>query len=351
MPTISPRSALGVAELYSCHFEFWVNLGTPTTAVDVIGLRDFWLSHGYADAWLDWAMKIPQKRGAIKEALLQMKGDQIALHRLAQDILLRAPEPGRWVDPRIRNKLIESLKDDGFGLVGNELLPPIVSGSALPSAVDAPSEPVGLQAPLNDRALMMRAVSLARQCVSEPGRVSPKVAAVVSRNGTVLGEGFRGERDVGEHAEFGVLELKLPTAVLAGATLFTTLEPCTSRNPPKIACVERVVERRFKRVVIGTLDPNQKIRGRGVLRLQEVGIEVAFFDPDLVRELEELNREFFRAQRVLEAETPVAQGSANTNVIDLPRMLAKALGDLESGTTIGGGKGGGEGGDGGSGGG
>lgn len=153
------------------------------------------------------------------------------------------------------------------------------------------------RARLTDRDLMRQTVELAKNCKSEAGRVSPKVAALVSRNGVVLGAAFRGELRPGEHAEFTLLERKLPEATLAGSTLFTTLEPCTSRKHPKIPCADRIKERRIARVVIGTLDPNDDIRGRGELRLREAGVQIGRFDPDLMAAIEELNRDFARLHR------------------------------------------------------
>lgn len=63
-----------------------------------------------------------------------------------------------------------------------------------------------LPAKVSERQLMLRAINLARKCRSEPLKVSPKVGAVIPRDGRTLGEAFRGELAPGEHAEFTLLE-------------------------------------------------------------------------------------------------------------------------------------------------
>jgi pyrimidine deaminase RibD-like protein len=139
------------------------------------------------------------------------------------------------------------------------------------------------------------AIQEARESVPEDERSHPKVGVVIVKDGRVLAKAHRGEVPAA-HAEFVALEEKAKDLALAGATVYTTLEPCTARNHPKIPCAERLVERRVSRVVIGMLDPNPDIRGLGDQLLSEANIETQLFPRDLRAQVEEMNREFIRSQ-------------------------------------------------------
>ena len=146
----------------------------------------------------------------------------------------------------------------------------------------------------NDRRFARLAIEEACKSISEQdGRPHPKVGAVVVKNSKVLSMAHRGE-EPGNHAEFLALERKLSDEAVAGSTVYATLEPCTTRNHPKIPCAERLVERKVARVVIGMLDPDDRISGRGQRRLRRAGIVTDFFPHDLMKEVEEMNREFIR---------------------------------------------------------
>jgi pyrimidine deaminase RibD-like protein/tetratricopeptide (TPR) repeat protein len=149
----------------------------------------------------------------------------------------------------------------------------------------------------NDRKYIALALAEAAKCGGEDDRKHPKVGAVVVRDGEVLAMAHRGELEPGEHAEFTALEKKLSGNLLAGATVYTTLEPCTTRNHPKVPCAQRLVDRKVRRVVIGVLDPNERICGRGLWHLRESGIETDLFSHDQMLAVEELNRDFIRLHR------------------------------------------------------
>jgi diaminohydroxyphosphoribosylaminopyrimidine deaminase/5-amino-6-(5-phosphoribosylamino)uracil reductase len=116
---------------------------------------------------------------------------------------------------------------------------------------------------------------------------NPRVGCVLVRDGTVVGEGWHAR--AGEaHAE--VLALRQAGPLARGATAYVTLEPCshTGRTPP---CADALIAAGVGRVVCSTPDPNPKVAGAGMLRLQGAGIEVSM--GVLAGEARALNPGFF----------------------------------------------------------
>ena len=99
---------------------------------------------------------------------------------------------------------------------------------------------------------------------------NPLVGAVIVKDGRIIGEGWH-ERYGGLHAERNAF--KQCTEDPAGATLYVTLEPCChyGKTPP---CTEAVIENRIARVVVGLLDPNPLVAGKGIEMLRKAGIVV-----------------------------------------------------------------------------
>jgi pyrimidine deaminase RibD-like protein len=150
-----------------------------------------------------------------------------------------------------------------------------------------------------DVRFMQMAINLAKRSRSEGG-VHPLVGAVVTKKGQLLGSAYRGKGKLGDHAEYVALERALAGEDLIGATVYTTLEPCTTRNHPKVPCAKRLAERGISRVVIGMLDPNQNICGRGIRELRNHGVSVELFPSQLMKQVEVQNRVFTRTQESME---------------------------------------------------
>ncbi len=127
--------------------------------------------------------------------------------------------------------------------------------------------------PMNsDEKYMLRAISLAKQGEGLT-RPNPPVGAVLVLDGHVIAEGWH--RKAGEdHAERDCLN-KLPpvAASLKNATLYITLEPCSTegRTPP---CTDLIIEKDIGRVVVSVKDLNPKHAGRGLDILHEAGVDV-----------------------------------------------------------------------------
>lgn len=179
----------------------------------------------------------------------------------------------------------------------------------------------------DDRRFAQMAIEEALKSVPEDDRPHPKVGAVVVKNGKVLSKSHRGENPK-SHAEYIALEDKLPDDLVAGATVYTTLEPCTTRNHPKIPCAQRLVDRKVARVVIGMLDPNPVIRGLGEGPLSEANIETQLFPQDLKAQVVEMNRDFIRAQKQRQQGT-YATKSIDERVVTAARLLIDATWDMQ----------------------
>jgi pyrimidine deaminase RibD-like protein len=149
---------------------------------------------------------------------------------------------------------------------------------------------------MNDEEFMRRAVDLSRQSrAEEDGRIHPMVGAVIVHpNGEIISSGYRGQYTAGNHAEQEAL-VGIPDDVVAGAVVYSTLEPCTFRGKQTPCCL-RLIDRSVSEVVIGILDPNPDIRGRGWWKFEERGIKVRNFKPEFIKEIREMNREFINHQ-------------------------------------------------------
>lgn len=145
---------------------------------------------------------------------------------------------------------------------------------------------------------MQLAIAQLEQCNPTDPEHVPKVGVVVSIDGEVIAAAHRGTED---HAEKLALEQIELGRDLSRATVYTTLEPCTHKVRRKAgdSCTDRLVRKQVKSVVIGILDPNQGVCGKGLLQLQAAKIEVSLFPHDLSQRIRQLNDKFIQAQQGL----------------------------------------------------
>lgn len=139
--------------------------------------------------------------------------------------------------------------------------------TATPSASEEDTLPQG--ATELDAAYMRMCVDLAKEAT---GKTSPNpiVGCVIVKDGRIVGRGYHPK--AGEpHAEVFALREAGPLA--QGATAYVSLEPCNhhGRTPP---CSHAFVKAKLKRVVVGVVDPNHHVGGKGIKTLQSAGIEV-----------------------------------------------------------------------------
>jgi len=116
---------------------------------------------------------------------------------------------------------------------------------------------------------MKLAIELAKS-VKGQTTPNPPVGAVVVKDHSIVG--FGAHLKSGEaHAEVIAIEMAKERAI--GATLYVTLEPC-SHYGKTAPCVEFIIEKQLKKVVIACLDEHDKVAGKGMKKLERAGVEV-----------------------------------------------------------------------------
>ena len=148
-----------------------------------------------------------------------------------------------------------------------------------------------------DEKYMRRCLQLAANGI-QGARPNPMVGAVIvlplpleGAGGRLIGEGYHVRCGQG-HAEVNAFASVKPEdeLLLKDATIYVSLEPCShyGKTPP---CADLIIKKGVRRVVVGTIDPFAEVRGRGIKKLQDAGIEVTV--GVLEKECQWLNRRFF----------------------------------------------------------
>ncbi len=123
----------------------------------------------------------------------------------------------------------------------------------------------------DDEIFMAHAIEVAQKGM---GRTSPNptVGALIVQGNEILASGFT-QPPGGNHAEIEALNALPDSVDTSLCTIYITLEPCCffGRTPP---CTNAIIASGIKKVVIGILDPNTKVQGKGVALLEEVGLDV-----------------------------------------------------------------------------
>ncbi len=145
-----------------------------------------------------------------------------------------------------------------------------------------------METTINNEQYMRRCIELARLGFGATVP-NPMVGAVIVHQGKIIGEGYH-RKYGGAHAEVNAIDSVTDKSLLSASTLYVNLEPCShfGKTPP---CCDLIIQNHIPRVVIANVDPNPVVKGKGIEKLKQSGIEVT---TDVLKaEGEELNKRFF----------------------------------------------------------
>ncbi len=165
---------------------------------------------------------------------------------------------------------------------------------------------------------MLRCIELARLGFGETAP-NPMVGAVVVHNGKIIGEGYH--HKCGEaHAEVNAINAVTNKELLSKSTLYVNLEPCShfGKTPP---CCDLIIQHKIPNVVVCNIDPNRLVKGKGIEKLRNAGIEV--ITDILKNDGEELNKRFFMFHRKSRPYIILKWAQTTDGFIDVERSPAQ----------------------------
>lgn len=181
-----------------------------------------------------------------------------------------------------------------YGVLQEKKAYNLISEDVLNLYADPPKKAIRILEPSQYMQMAIDMMKLSVQEKRTDGKISPQVGAVVVfPDGTAI-SACRGEMREGDHAEYGLLERKLPNQKLDECILFTTLEPCVKRNEPKKGCCKRITNARIKKVYVGLQDPDPTVAGDGIEHMERHGVKVVMFDREFQRIIEDENKEYLK---------------------------------------------------------
>lgn len=122
---------------------------------------------------------------------------------------------------------------------------------------------------------MSTALSLAQKGKGRTG-LNPAVGCVIVKNNKIIGKGYH-KYFGGGHAE--IEAIKNAKQSIRNSIVYVTLEPCAhfGKTPP---CADELIRQKIRKIIIGMVDPNPLVKGKGIEKLKKSGIEVEFENLD-----------------------------------------------------------------------
>lgn len=124
-----------------------------------------------------------------------------------------------------------------------------------------------------DVALLMRAIDISENC--PPSKTAFSVGCIVKTRGGEMFAGYSRETSPLNHAEEeAIIKAHVAGADLEGATLYSSMEPCSTRASKPVSCSEIIIREKIGRVVYAYREPDHFVRCEGTAMLRRADIEV-----------------------------------------------------------------------------